>query len=624
MARKFIASPASFLLGILLLGVYWFSIRPRTGGAGIPGFVEDMCYWDMSRTLMADQLRQFGSPRFVTDQFMTPSGASVPYMAWSLEGAWVGAYAWLRNRDFPFLWFWTLLSFLGTYLGAGFLLGRIGLSARARWLAAAAIVVFHVPRHFKAWHHAEHLFQHWFVWSLLLDAWIWSRFVRERRWALSLEAWRGFCLVGMLGIAGYYWGPLILEWALVRGAMLWIATADRRARAPGVAIEWDFRKWLLPLSLIALWLVPVLRWFTPLAEEARKLGNVEQGLWYFTSPFYFLRPLWYDAIFWWKGLLQGIPGGTPAMARGETIVSVGWLVLVPWLAALFLVRRRRGGPGFRLAAPFAILTAMAILYFGVYTFFYHTLLQAVVPFMSFFRVASRWGLLLPQLLAVTIVLAWPELQEGAKRLWARLPRSGRVTLGAIALMLALLELSWLGYPTRQMPPLSRSMQALLQGVAESPGTSVLNLPFCVAGGNGVCTEEQCPQYPESTAGECLRIWHGKKVYGLYQSRMTPAHCAIYRRTPYTEWFAAWRENRCFSPAEWDGFCGHLRERTELSAVLVYPDIWKAAGRPECLAEFERRLGPARGQSAFPIVPSPGGQDRTQTRLLWFGARCGGS
>src|SRR5207245_1289081 len=95
----------------------------------------------------------------------------------------------------------------------------------------------------------------------------------------------------------------------------------------------------------------------------------------------------------------------------------------------------------------------------------------------------------------------------------------------------------------------------------------------LSGGNGVCTAAQCPNYPMSTVGQCLMRWHDKSVYGLYSFRMNEEYCQVYNRAPYLSWFEAWKQQRCFTDGEWKDFCGYLSARAELSAILVYPDIW---------------------------------------------------
>jgi hypothetical protein len=279
------------------------------------------------------------------------------------------------------------------------------------------------------------------------------------------------------------------------------------------------------------------------------------------------------------------------------------------------------GVGVRVVGPFLALLGVAVLYMNFGDNLIHWPVQQLVPFMKFFRVASRWGLLLPPILGATIALVWPELKA-----WAKAGGTGngglkrRLAWGLVG-SLALLELSALATPVDMMPPMPRPARALLERVRDLPGDTVLDLPFCVTGGNRGCAPEQCSFFPSSTTGACMHTVHGKKVYGFYQSRMNEAQCDVFRRAPYESWFAAWRDNRCFTAPEWDQFCAYLPTQAGLSAVLVYPEIWSAAAAPACAAEFARRLGPPRGVAGIQLRPTRGGAGEGATRVMWFGPRC---
>jgi hypothetical protein len=150
----------------------------------------------------------------------------------------------------------------------------------------------------------------------------------------------------------------------------------------------------------------------------------------------------------------------------------------------------------------------------------------------------------------------------------------------------------------------------------------LDFPFCVAGGNAVCTKQMCPNYPASTTGICLREWHEKNVYGLYQGRTLESHCQIYAKEPYLSWFDAWTRQRCLNKKELDELCAYLGAHTELSAFLVYPDIWTAPKDPACRAALEKRLGPPLDEAWIFTGQNRGGRGSAPTRILWYPPRCG--
>jgi hypothetical protein len=172
-----------------------------------------------------------------------------------------------------------------------------------------------------------------------------------------------------------------------------------------------------------------------------------------------------------------------------------------------------------------------------------------------------------------------------------------------------------------LPALSPPMRALLEDVKQRPGTTVLDMPFCLAGGNEVCTFAKCRHYPASTAGACFRTWHDKKVFGLYESRLLESQCKMYDVEPIGSWVEAWNGDRCFNAQEWRGFCSFLGTHPEIGSVLVYPDMWKAAGSPECVAQFESHLGPPRGAASFSTVRTPGGYPNGVSRVRHYEAKC---
>ncbi len=607
------------LLGLLIVIAYWFSVRPQTMGRT---YTEDWCHAEMTRQMMAESLTQKGRPTFHTDKYGAPNGESVAYMSWGIEHSGLGALVFLITRDFPFSWAHFGLSLLIAYLGVAIILRRMKLSPAAAWLLSALVVTFHVPRHFKIWHHYEHLIQHWMYLSLFFDAWIWQRFMREKRWSLHLEAWRGFFLITMLTTAGYFWGPLIMEWTIVRALMISIVLFNRfKKRDLLLTVETNYRGIIAPALLGALWLSIEIPWFLELKKEADQLGHVDQGLGWFTPIQHYLRPLWANSVYEVFRRGMNLRWQMPAIQySSETLVSVGWFYWIPMILAVRAAGQKTRRLGLKLIAPFALLLIIGILYGCVEPPILQEFLRAYVPFMAFFRVASRWGLFMPQLIVIMMVLCWPEFQAWAKEVWARrTPRTFKWI--ALFITLTVLEFSVMLTPVSTLPDMPAQTVQLLEDIHKAPGTSVLDLPFCHAGGNNMCTEQQCPNYPTSTVGGCLRLWHDKSVYGIYQSRLVWGHCDAYNRAPYLGWFDAWREQRCFSNQDWKDFCQHLDQHPELSAVLVYPDIWVGAGTPECLAQFEAHLGQPMAQGLFTMDAVRGNQVPRQGRLMRYGTKC---
>ena len=627
----------AFAAGLLGLFYYWLAVRPPD--PSWLGYSEDLGNMELARILMSDSLREQGGPSFFTRRMMAPDGISIPYFSWMMERDWIGAYLWTWDPSFPWLWAYLGLSLLASYLASGWLMVRMRLAPAIAWGLAALFVLFNLPRHYKLYYHYEHALQHWIYLSLFLDAWIAERLWRENRVSLHLELWRAVCLFGMLGTVGYYWGPLIFEWVAMRVALAYVFLKRRGLnQAPAIEISWPKAA---PAVLTALFFVALdLRWFLPLAREMSQFDQVWQVRGWFASFGMIFRPLWIEPLLRaWGAIAPGSAGpightleslGLTPLDWPETIVTVGWIYLIPAALGLWLVRKRQAGPGIGLALPFILTWAFGALYARHgWPYFFHGTAATLVPFMKYFRTASRMGLIFVPLCAAIIAVAWPELSRWTRANWSRSLVFRAACLVFIAL--SAIELSALATPIVTLPPLTAGMSQLLAGVRAQPGSTVLDMPFCVAGGNGVCTPEFCSKYPAQTLPLYLTARHGKKVFGIYQGRMNDQHCAKYLQPPYGSWVEAWRADRCLTSAEWDSLCDFLSRTKEISALLVYPGIWTAAGTPECAREFDRRLGKPRGRAEIatlfrrgPIADSDKPESIGSygpTPVIWYEAKC---
>jgi hypothetical protein len=607
-----------FFLGLFLVITYWLWVKPP----GLQrGYIEDHCTFELARQNMADQIRETGSPRFETHHYMFPVGTSTAYLPQSIEQSWLGAHFWNWNRDFPYFWAYFGASLLLTYFGVGYILIQMGISPVSAWVITTLVTLFHVPRHFKTWYHSEHLYQHWIYLGYFLDAWIWQRVTRQSRWSWSLEFWRGFFLMAVFGTAGYFWGPSLVEWVIVRLSILALLLNRNRTRShQPIRVEKWTRASLFPIALCLIWLVIELQWFIPLLQEARKVGGVPQGLVYHAPVFMVIRPLWFDWVMYEvEKVIPILKGIWYSFQAPETKVTIGWLYWVPAILGIRALRKRNAGPGLIIISPFLILLGIAIWYLGIKPHWVQHILQALIPFMAFFRVASRWGLFLPQIVTVIIVLSWPELSRWFMKTWKTSSNKFKYAVG-IFVALSVLEASWIFKPVVMMPAFSASMLHFLEEVRDLPGSAVLDIPFCVIGGNSIC-EHQCVGHPQSTAGACFRQWHDKDVYGIYESRLVPSQCVPYSQAPFALWFDAWRKDRCFTPDEWKGFCSHLDEHPQLAAVLLYSDLWPAILKPSCQQELKEHLGEPLAESQFYGDGYTGGVGKRLIRVQRYPGKC---
>jgi hypothetical protein len=306
----------------------------------------------------------------------------------------------------------------------------------------------------------------------------------------------------------------------------------------------------------------------------------------------------------------------PPIHGPETVVSIGWVYWVPVIVGLRAWRRKAGGEGLAYFWPFLAFLVFALLYALPGLVPFRDLVRFTIPLMEHFRTASRTGLFLPLIAGALIALSWPEIQAAARRTWET-----RRRWAVVFLVFSALELSWVLLPANAQPPMGEDLVALIEDVRSRPGDTVLDFPFCAHGGNGSCSNVGCVGLPLSTAQLCLGSFHQKKVHGVYFSRLMKHQCSVYDGAPYTGWAEAWREQRCLTDAEWDGFCRYLDEQPQLSAVLFWPGIWRAAEDPACRAELEARLGPPVNEARLMSWPTRGGQGEHPMAVRQYGAKC---
>ncbi len=94
------------------------------------------------------------------------------------------------------------------------------------------------------------------------------------------------------------------------------------------------------------------------------------------------------------------------------------------------------------------------------------------------------------------------------------------------------------------------------------------------------------------------------------ARLDRSQCG-YDKDPFLPWFEHWKKQTCFSARDWDNLCSYL-SRSDIAAVLVYPDVWKAMREPECEKEAVRRLGNPWSKINMPFTG-----DRDLKTVQWF-------
>lgn len=600
-----------FLLGLFLILAYLFAVSPNNFH---PGYTGDLCFSEVTRYELFKNFSNMDSLSFTTQNLRYPFGTSLAFMPWGMEKDILGAFFLKYFPNAKFLFIYILLSFLISYLVSGFLIRKL-IGGSYYWLISAAFVLFNIPRHFKFWHHYEFLSLHWLHIGLLLDAIIWKEFLDKRTWNLKLELWRGIALLGMLGTALYFWGPLTLSFLLVRLVMLvlWIKQKNKII----FHIEMPKMNKILGLQFLiyAFYISLSFYWFLPLLKEVNSHGVITQGIDYTTHWGHIFRPLWLDeglSLFQFNTFWIKILG---SFNESETVITVGWCLLIPLILVL---RNFQKNKQLTRILPFLILMVVAILYISSRNGYkFQEVIRSIVPFMSFFRVASRWGIVLPPLIFICLLLGWNQLYLSLKDLFMSQYRF--LVVFFVTIMIAF-EARTLLTTSHFVEPLSTKASDFLNEIKESPGEAVLDLPFCVIGGNASC-RKSCPFYEASITSQCLLPLHQKKVFSLYQARLTDDYCDEYDAKPYSTWMAAWKENRCFTKNEMIEFCSYLDHHSKIAAVIIYQDIWTATQSEECLETLSAFLGPVLSNTQIPIEASQIPQPTKSTRLLRFAGRC---
>ncbi len=610
------------LFGLFFVLFYWASIKPPGSQRG---YVEDFGHDTMTRQIMADQIREHGRPYFYTRHYGIPDGISVAYSSWTIEGSWFGGVVWNWSPEVPFLWLYFGFSLLFTYFTVGLILLKMELPIQVAWIFSAFLCVFNIPRHLVTWNRMQILYLHWVYAVFFLDALIWQMFTRHRRFSWTLELWRIFGAIGVFGTFGYFWGPTILEWVIVRSCMIGFVVIGWSKKAVKIKIEGSLSESILPSFLILLFLGCYSQWFIPLRSEALSVGDVTNGLGYFGPINLIFSPLWIDGfISYFFHIFSITAVHWRSIVFPETPVTVGWFYWIPVFLGLYTIRKKSRGPGWVAVLPFIVLLVIAVWYTGIQPKYLQYLIQAVIPFMGFFRVMSRWGVFFPIIAGVLFALSWKDFLPWMGTQLYR-PSRKKIFLMALFVFTSILEMNWIFRPVHVSPELSQSTQSILNEIQKEPGSTVLDMPFCLIGGNGVC-HDQCPAYPLSTVGAFFRGWHKKDVYGAYLSRLVEPQCQVYQVDPFQSWFAAWREHRCFSASDWKLTCNYLKHHPELSAVLVYPemiqpDIPQGGGAENCLADFRRHLGPEKGVGEFFTAATLGGAGANPIHIYWFKPMC---
>jgi hypothetical protein len=229
----------------------------------------------------------------------------------------------------------------------------------------------------------------------------------------------------------------------------------------------------------------------------------------------------------------------------------------------------------------------------------------LLPWFGFVRVSARFSVVYPALLAGLALLTPP----------VRWRWPGRLTAGVLAVLLGVeATTAYRAYLIKDWHHFrpDAAFEGLMEAIRSAPGEAVLDWPFCVAGGNGVATNQICRYYGVQSGIAWLQTYHGKKVVGKYFGRLHPDQIKPYLEAGWPRLFfpdnpnafKARHQQRDFALQEWS-FVERFVTLGDFCGVLLYTDLLP----PETVAGFHARFGPptAAANSLFgriEFIPKP--------------------
>jgi len=592
--RLFVATVA-FAGVVALVSMLFARLVVQDLGAPISGR-GDLSLWDHQNHYVASNLTFTPLPRLGlhNDQLFYPYGGNNVFQPWIMEMHLMAASA----RHLLGTWGWCqlyfVLSIAATALGAFLLLAP----DHGAWRAGAVALAVSFCNYYAIGRYAGTLANacaHWTVLGVLADFALASRAVARRPWSARLLGARAFLLVACLGLDLGYVAGIGLTSALVTACFLAVLALVRARCRParlGALLADSVQELVasarahpVQVALLAGMTAIAGLLYIPLAFQVATAA----GEYHFAGmP---LGAWWANPV---RMLMPVLPGLNPVthhriltdQPEAMFAASPGLAFVFAALAGLWAGRRRS-----LAAVPGLLLLGLLLSFHPV-----HFNVLRLLPWFGFVRVTARFSVVYPALLASLALLAPPFQWR-----WR-----GRLVAGMLAALLgveattayrAYLIKDW--HHFRPDAAFSRLMEA----VRSAPGDAVLDWPFCVAGGNGVATNQICRYYGVQSGIAWLQTYHGKKVVGKYFGRLHPDQIRPYLDAGWPRMFfpddpnafRARRQQRDFAPKEWD-FLERFVTLGDFCGVLLYPDLLP----PETVAGFHTRFGPSVATANSPF------------------------
>jgi hypothetical protein len=603
--RRLLGAAAGFTGVLLVVSALFARLVVQDFGAPLSGR-GDLSLWDHQNHYVASNLTFTPLPRLGlhNDQLFYPYGGNNVFQPWIMEMHLMAASATRLLGTWGWSQLYFLLSVAVTALGAFLLLVR----DHGAWRAGTAALAVSCCNYYAIGRYAGALANacvHWTVLGVLADFVLVSRAVARRPWSARLLATRAFLLVACLGLDLGYVAGIGLTSAAITACVLATLTLARARFRPtglrsllsvaGLELLASARAHPVQVALLAGMTALAALVYVPLAvqvaEAAREydFSRVSPGGWW-ANPLRLLMPV--------------LPGFNPVthhrilgdQPEAMFAASPGLAFVLAALAGLAAGRRR-----ILAALPGLVLLA---LFLSFHPLRFDSL--RLLPWFGFVRVSARFSVVYPALLASLALLTPP----------GRWRWPGRVTAVLLAALLGVEATtayrSYLIKDWHHFRP-DAAFTGLMQAIRSAPGEAVLDWPFCVAGGNGVATNQICRYYGIQSGTAWLQTYHGKKVVGKYFGRLHPDQVRPYIEAGWPRLFVpdnpnafkARRQQRDFAPQEWE-FVERFVTLGDFSGVLLYTDLLP----PETVAGFHARFGPpvAAAGSLFgriEFIPKPG-------------------
>jgi hypothetical protein len=513
------------------------------------------------------------------------------------NGTHIGLLSWCAERD---LFHAAMLGLFGAgpwiqvYLTLGVALGAVGVTAilaKEYGLTVASLVGFVASfMSFYAWYkypyHLNICALHWVTMSIAADAVTMRRVVAGKRLTVPFIVLRAALLVLSMGLdLGYVTGHALTSFCVtVYFGWAYLGRRDKRifGRLSLLFPEDPFGEtrslaFLGASALLAFGIVVYLPFVAAVVRDTATYPMQEAVGTYWANQAHALFP-YLPGVHPNSKIVRAIFGadeGVGEYAPGFTLLVAGGIGI--WLA--------HERDTMSVVQP---LLVTAILVFAFHPRWCRTL--QIFPWFAYNRVAGRGTVVLPILLALMAASVddWPRL---GKRVVALL---GIAEFATAALLVSAYR------PAK----LEAKHEAYFEAISQTPGTAVLDWPFCIASATALITRELCPYYDRFSTAYAYRRFHHKATVGMYLSRLHPSQVATWVDDGWIDMFSPddpkrlhpKHELRCFSEEQWARF-DRLYRGSDFAGIQLYTDVLPN----ECVDAFHARYGTPRAAETLPRV-----------------------